>query len=122
MYAASAALYQDQTVAGSDPGQLVTMLYERVLVALDRCRVTARPDVINAELQRAQDIVTELTVTLDRERGGDIAANLATLYEFCLDRLVRANLTKDLRLVEPVQQVITELRDAWGAACLAATS
>lgn len=119
MYTATASLYQDQTVATSDPAQLVTMLYERVLVAFGRCRAAQQPEIVNHELQRAQDIVNELTVTLDAERGGDIARNLATLYEFCLDRLVKANLTKNLELIEPVEQVITELRDAWQAACLA---
>lgn len=113
MYAATASLYQDQIVATSDPGQLVTMLYERVLVAFGRCRHAHDPQVVNHELQRAQDIISELTLTLDHDRGGEIARNLAALYDFCQDRLVRANLTKDLELLDAVEKVIAELLDAW---------
>ena len=117
MYAAPATLYQDQSVSTANPRQLVTMLYDRVLVAIARCRTSGDTETVNHELQRAQDILTELNATLDHHRGGDISRNLASLYDYCLDRLVRANLRKDLSLIDPVEQVVCELRDAWREAC-----
>lgn len=114
--------YQQQAVTTANPAQLVLMLYDGVLTAVARARA-AEPlsleglPVVNHELQRAQDILTELMVTLDRERGGTVAESLARLYDFSLDRLIRANVSKDLSLLDPVVEVVRSLRDAWEAAC-----
>jgi flagellar protein FliS len=117
--------YQSGAVETAGPAQLVLMLYDGALAAVARAgadtAATARPELVNRELLRAQDIITELYVTLDRERGGEIAANLASLYEFCLDRLVQANLRKDLALLDGVTPVLAGLREAWEQACCQAS-
>lgn len=115
--------YQTQSVATATPAQLVTMLYDRALVAIGRVRQQDRTQTgaiesINHELQRAQDILTELQLALDYEQGGQIASNLDALYEFCLDRLLEANLQKDLSLLDAVDGTIRGLRDAWDEACV----
>ncbi len=121
MRANAYAAYRSQSVETASPAQLVLMLYNGALAAIVRARFAdARPDRIEAlhrELTRAQAIVTELLVTLDRERGGDIAGNLAALYEFCLERLLDANLAKDLTSLPDVELVLTDLRDTWLEAC-----
>lgn len=119
----SANPYQQQAVATASPAQLVLMLYDGILGAMARARQAHANEglaglaVANRELQRAQDIVTELLVTLDREKGGSVAQSLIRLYDFCLDRLIRANVSKDLELLDPVVEVVQNLRDAWEAAC-----
>lgn len=115
--------YQTQSVATATPAQLVTMLYDRALVATGRVRQQDRDqpggvEAMNHELQRAQDILTELQLALDHEQGGAIAANLHALYEFCLERLVEANLHKDLSLLDAVDTTLRGLRDAWDDACV----
>lgn len=116
--------YQTGSVTTAGPAQLVLMLFDRAIVAVERARrAAAEPErigalqTINDELQRAQDIVTELQVALDFERGGQIAANLWLLYDFCLSGLVDANVSKDVDGLAPVTRTLTELRDAWEAAC-----
>lgn len=114
--------YRQQQVATASPAQLVLMLYDGALAAVGRARSAqaeglAGIPVVNRELQRAQDIVSELLVTLDADRGGGVAQSLARLYDFTLDRLIRANISKDLTLLEPVVEVLQNLRDAWEAAC-----
>jgi flagellar protein FliS len=116
--------YQTQSVTTAGPAQLVLMLFDRALVGIARAQQASggegRPRVletVNHELQRAQDIVTELQIALDREQGGQIAANLHALYDFCLDRLVDANITKDVSGLEPVARTLQDLRDAWDEAC-----
>lgn len=115
--------YQSEAVETAGPAQLVLMLYDGALAAMTRARTAhsdTRPDrveVLNAELLRAQDIVTELYVTLDRDRGGEIAANLASLYQFCLDRLIEANVRKDVAPLDDVVPVLSGLREAWDLAC-----
>jgi flagellar protein FliS len=114
--------YQQQAVATANPAQLVLMLYDAALAAITRaCHAHADGfaglPVVNEELQRAQAILTELLVTLDMERGGQVAKSMAALYDFCLDRLVRANVSKDLALLDPVVDVVRDLRNAWEQAC-----
>lgn len=120
--------YQDRAVATASPAALVSMLYQRVLVAIER--VTALGDlqapgsteVANRELQRAQDIVTELRVTLDHHHGGEIAQNLDALYAFCLEQLLEANMRKDPAPLDVVRDVIGQLHDAWQEATVLAAA
>ncbi|MEX0834749.1 MAG: flagellar export chaperone FliS [Nitriliruptor sp.] len=117
--------YQAQAVSTAAPAQLVSMLYDRALVAIARSRRAAdQPgpaslETMNVELQRAQDIVTELQLALDHDQGGQIASSLDALYTFCLERLITANITKDIAELAPVERTIGDLRDAWDQACCA---
>lgn len=121
-------IYRTQAVTTAGPAQLVLMLFDRALLAVRRARQAGSDDqphaasleTINHELQRAQDILGELQVTLDHDRGGQIAANLHGLYGFCLDRLITANVRKDVTELAPVENVLGQLRDAWEQACCAA--
>ncbi len=61
---------------------------------------------------RAQDIVTELRVTLDMTQG-EIAVNLASLYEYVGERLTAARLNKDMAEVGEAVRVMSDLRSAW---------
>lgn len=118
----SANPYQQQAVATASPAQLVLMLYDGAIGAVLRAQQAhgegfAGVPVVNEELQRAQAIVSELLFSLDRDKGGTVADSMASLYDFCLDRLIRANVSKDLTLVDPVVEVLRGLRDAWEMAC-----
>lgn len=111
--------YQTQAVTTATPGQLVAMLYQGALGAITRAEQVLRGDgrdrfeVANRELSKAHEIVSELTVSLDHDAGGQIAANLAALYDFCADRLIRANLHKDPELLPAVKQVVADLAETW---------
>lgn len=118
MNAYSQHVYQSQAVETAGPAQLVLMLFDGALAAVTRARLSGGAiETINRELQKAQAIVTELRVTLDLSRGGVIAANLASLYDYCLELLVTANMSKDLDGLDPVELILRDLRDSWEAAC-----
>jgi flagellar secretion chaperone FliS len=113
--------YRTQAASTASPAQLVLMLYDGALAQVSRAEValTDRPDpgAANDALTRAQAIVTHLHVTLDRERGGEVAANLAGLYTYCNERLVAANVAKSPDGLADVTSVLSGLRDAWDQAC-----
>lgn len=116
--------YQSSAVETASPQALVTMLYDRILTALIRAQEATGDralETIHNELTRAQQILTELLTTLDHERGGQIAANLAGLYSWCHREIVQANVSKDTSELEEVQYVIEDLRDAWEEATAGAT-
>jgi len=62
---------------------------------------------------RAQDIIVELLGSLNREAGGDIANQLAGLYDYCYRRLIVANVKKDQGAAREVIKILRELGTAW---------
>jgi flagellar secretion chaperone FliS len=65
------------------------------------------------QLRRAQAIVSELLSTLDQQAGGQIAADLARLYDFMLFHLTEANAKKSVRHVDDVIRVFDIVADAF---------
>lgn len=110
--------YKKQTVNGATPVQLVIMLYDGALRFMEKGKsAVIRKDYNeqNQYLQKAQNIIIELMSCLDMERGGEISANLLSLYSYVLQQLIDANV-KDL--TEPIDQsmtVLSELRESWRA-------
>jgi flagellar protein FliS len=113
------AAYRSDAVTTATPGQLVVMLYDRVVTALDRVEVAlgSEPqnlEVAHRELTHAQAVVTELMQSLDLT-AGQVARSLASLYEYCHHQLVKANMSKTYRPAEPVRTIFADLRGAWAS-------
>jgi flagellar secretion chaperone FliS len=107
---------QAQTAA---PGELVVMLYQGAIRFVGAgIEAIGNKDVPTAHnsLIKAQAIISELAESLDVERGGDVARNLASIYEYLNRRLVEANLAKNVEPAREVQALLRELLPAWQAA------
>ena len=63
-------------------------------------------------LLHAQDIILELNASLKVD-AWDGAAGLASLYDYLLTELTKANVAKDLRGAEFCLHLATSLRDTW---------
>lgn len=108
--------YQQHAVLTAPPGQLVVMLYDGAIRFLRRAAHAAEQgDTVksNQSLQRAEAIIDELLVTLDYERGGEIATSLRDLYLFCRRHLNEARLEKAGEKIDTVIGLLSELRDAF---------
>lgn len=110
--------YARESVTTGSPAQLVLMLYERALGAIriaEQQLSSSRCDhaVVNRELGRAQQIVTELEMALDHEQGGEIAASLGSLYVYARQILVDANVAKSAVRLPEAAAIVSALRDAW---------
>jgi flagellar protein FliS len=118
-YQVAGDAYQSQAVGTAGPLQLVLMLYDRALAAIARSEWALRHkerdsiELAHKELTRAQDIVTELMLSLDHDKGGELSSSLNAIYEFCLDRLTYANVNKDATALPFVTKSLTDLREAW---------
>jgi flagellar secretion chaperone FliS len=107
---------QAQTAA---PGELVVMLYQGALrFVTSAIEAIESKDIAAAHtnLMRSQAIISELSETLDAERGGDVARNLARIYHYMNRQLIDANLRKDVMPAREVQKLLRELLPAWQAA------
>jgi flagellar secretion chaperone FliS len=115
--------YAQQAASTASPAQLVLMLYDGALTRLEQATqaLEAEPasrEAAHTALTKAQAIVHELAVTLDHDRGGALAANLADLYGFCMQRMLDANVAKDPGPIGEVVPVLRGLRDAWAQGCV----
>ena len=72
-------------------------------------------------LQKAQAIITELQVSLDMEKGGEIAKNLMSLYIYFNQELISVNIKHDKTKLEYIEQQMSELLKAWKEASASAS-
>ncbi|KQO82053.1 flagellar export chaperone FliS [Frigoribacterium sp. Leaf263] len=97
------------------PVQLVTMLYDRLMLDLSRAeaaQVSGSWLVASEQLQHAQAIVAELSSSLriDVWDGGE---GLLALYGYASTALVNANVHRDVALTREVVGLLEPLRQAW---------
>jgi len=68
---------------------------------------------ISKAVTKAEEIITELMVSLDFEQGGEISKNLFALYTWFNRELLEANIAQDKDRLGNVRDMLKELRDAW---------
>lgn len=110
--------YKETQIKTATQGKLILMLYDGAIRnlnnALENMRQEHRAyDVTNNYLIKTQDIITELMVSLDFEKGGEIAKNLFNLYVFMNRQLLEGNIGKKEQPLLEVRQLLTELRSVW---------
>lgn len=111
--------YKRKQIETAKPGELIVMLYDAALDSLKlaeqalKIEGPERIEKFHNALIKAQNIITELLVALDLERGGEVAKNLFRLYEFMHRRLVDANITKTVEPIHEVKGLLETLREAW---------
>jgi flagellar protein FliS len=116
--------FRAESVATATPAKLLTMLYDRLVLDLDRgIDALSKGDraAANEQLTHAQEIIHELRSSLDVS-AWDGARGLMDLYGYLLTELVGANIARDAGRVTACRDLIVPLRDAWHEAAAAATS
>ncbi|GGM51889.1 flagellar export chaperone FliS [Microbacterium saperdae] len=117
--------YLEQQVASASPERLLTMLYDRLLVDVDRAAASqdaADWTAAGSHLTHAQQIVAELSGSLTDAWDG--AGELRAVYTYLTGRLISANISRDRAITTECRDLIAPLRDAWhqAASATAATA
>lgn len=107
----------DASVDMADPHQLVNLLFE----ALQRHIGVAKLSMQNGDIAgkckqigAAMRILEEgLIAPLDLNNGGDLAANLKDLYDYCVRRLIMANAKNDSAILDEVAHLIEPIASGW---------
>lgn len=116
------AAYQKTNVNTASQGRLVVLLYEgavkhlKAALNLFDSNGKLKPGDIEQfgiHLQKTQAIITELQVSLDMEKGGDIARNLMSLYVYFNEELMDASISHNKSKIEFVLNKVDELAGAW---------
>ncbi|MVW76269.1 flagellar export chaperone FliS [Pseudomonas xionganensis] len=121
---AMAALKQYQTVnthaqaMEASPHRLIQMLMEggisrlaQAKGAMERNQTALKGELIG----KAIGIIGGLREGLDLEQGGEVAANLDSLYEYMVSRLVEANLQNEPDILDEVAVLLRNVKAGWDA-------
>lgn len=114
--------YLEQQVASASPERLLTLLYDRLLVDIDRAGAAQDAEdwaAAGTHLTHAQQIVAELSGSLTDAWDG--AADLRAVYTYVTGRLITANIGRDRLATAECRELVAPLREAWHQAA-AATS
>jgi len=106
------------TAFEADPYQLICMLMDTALEKLNIARAAIqRGDKAGkaAALHRSTAIVEELRSSLNHKAGGEISSSLERLYDYMIRRLLAANLQDDIKAIDEVNKLLSEIRGGWGA-------
>ena len=101
---------------GATSHGLITLLFEELensLKAAEFFLDHADEANMRKNLTKASRVLAGLQGSLDFEKGGEIAVNLAELYRFCIKELLKANSSSDKDTVASVRGLISPISQAW---------
>lgn len=113
------ATYQNNAVTTAAPGELTLMLYNGCLKFIKQAKSAMEEKKIeekNRAIQKAQNIISELMVTLNMDIP--VSNQMMQLYEYMNRRLMEANIKNDAALLEEVEGFVIEFRDTWKEAVM----
>lgn len=117
--------YQKTNVTTASQGRLVVLLYEAAVKNLNSAVGLLSDDdklkpgdieTYGKYIQKTQAIINELEVSLDMEKGGEIAKNLMSLYLFFNRQLTEATFDHSSSKINSVLRMLNDLLSAWKSA------
>lgn len=110
----AAMMYQNNSIQTATPAELILMLYDGAvkscniaLLALDDNNI----EKVNINLIKAQKIITELRVSLDKKYP--VWKDFDNVYAYIYDCLIQANIHKDKEKLNEGLGYIREMRETW---------
>lgn len=105
-------------VAAANSHSLVTILLDGVMRrlafaagAMGRGDIPGQGVSISAGIR----IIDSLRASLDYEKGGELAGNLGSLYDYIERRLLEANRKCDTKIISEVNSLLGEIKSGWDA-------
>ncbi|BEE19433.1 flagellar protein FliS [Aeromonas enteropelogenes] len=102
--------------ASADPHQLVLMLMDGLLDEIAR----AEGHILAKQFERKGQAISKclqilggLDSALDMEKGGELAANLHRIYDYCGQKLFEISVSNNVAGFAEVRSILGELKDGW---------
>ena len=106
--------YAKNKITMASPAELTLMLYEGAIkfcniavVAIENKDYTKA----NTNIQKAERIIGEFQATLDFKY--EVAKDFNNVYNYIMQRLIEANIKKDIEILEEVLKHLRTMRDTW---------
>ena len=107
-----------QSVAdGASPHMLIQLLFDALETSLNAAKGAMQRGEIEEkgrQIGKAVRILEEgLKASLNMQQGGEVAQNLASLYDYSITQITLANLRNDPSLLNAAQTVIAPVAQGW---------
>ncbi len=109
-------LYQENTVLGASPIELVVILYDRAIEDMRRALAAMKSGEIEARaagVGHALMVLNQLQGTLDFEHGGTAAKQFEQFYNLVRAKLLEAQMRSSSDLMQQQVRFMSEVRDCW---------
>ena len=112
---AYAATQRETGVSSARPIDLVVMVYARLLDHLRsaQLQMAEGTDASDSLTKAVELITTGLEACLDKAQGGEIAENLAVIYDWANREILLARLRRDSEKLQGVINALQPLSEAW---------
>jgi flagellar protein FliS len=113
--------YQSQAINTLTPGELLIILYDQLILCINKAVLNIKNKKINDthnNIIKAQNIILYLIDILDM--SFPISKELLQLYEYIYKQLISANVAKDEKILKEILPLISELKNTWQQADIAA--
>lgn len=111
-----ARTYQQSSIENAPPVKIVRLLYEGALRAIDRAAACDPKTQRRAFVQwvgKADEIVVELRIALEREPSPEIVDSLERIYEFAQFQFGQALMRGDVQPLAHARRVLATLLEGW---------
>jgi flagellar protein FliS len=108
--------YNQVAVGTADQKDLILICYDEALRSLQvgkECYLRKEFEEKARRFIRAQGFISELLCSLNMQAGGEIARNLSAIYKFCLQHIVQGDVSGNMRAIDDIIKMLSELRSAW---------
>lgn len=108
--------YHNNSISTSSQGKLIVMMYEgairfvtQAITCMDQKDISGQGN----NIQKAYDIVNELSLSLNLDEGAEVSRKLDNLYQFILKQLTLANIKSDKKALASVLKILSPLKEGW---------
>lgn len=107
--------YQTNNITTATPEKLMIMLFDGAIQFLQKAKTAIEEKNLqerSKNIESARKIIRELMRTIDLENGNDVSKSLFRLYNKMAMKLIKANVSRNITLIDEVVEDLTNIR--WG--------
>ena len=107
--------YQTSNITTATPEKLMIMLFDGAIQFLQKAKTAIDNKDYkerSTNIEGARKIIRELMRTIDLENGNDVSKQLFRLYNRMATNLIKANVSKNVALIDEVLEDLSNIR--WG--------
>jgi flagellar protein FliS len=109
--------YNKVGITTSNQESLILICYNGIINCL-RIAKESIPDrkkwpEVNNNMIKAQQGLALLADAINTKEGGEIGKNLLSLYDFLIRYLIKANMKKDISMIDEAITMLVDLKESW---------
>lgn len=106
--------YLENAVSTASKEELTLMLYDGAVKFCNQAIAAVENKDMsksNEMIIKTENIIREFQLTLDRKY--EVSKNFDVMYDYIYRRLIEANISKDVKILEEMRFLLKEMRDTW---------